>query len=107
MRKPTGRTAKTQKARRRARKGMDWTRVDATTDADVRRQIAEDPDTAPEIHESWLASARLVTPGRKEPISLRVDPDVLAWFRAQGKGYQTRMTAVLRQYVEYQRARKG
>jgi uncharacterized protein (DUF4415 family) len=86
---------------------MDWARVDATTDVDIRRQIAEDLDTAPEIDESWLATARLVTPGRKEPISLRVDPDVLEWFRSQGKGYQTRMTAVLRQYVEYQRARNG
>jgi uncharacterized protein (DUF4415 family) len=36
----------------------------------------------------------------KQAISLRVDPSVLAWFRAQGAGWQTRMTSVLKAYVE-------
>jgi uncharacterized protein (DUF4415 family) len=44
--------------------------------------------------------AIIVTPPAKEAISLRVDQDVLAWFRAGGAGYQTRMNAVLRAYVE-------
>ena len=37
---------------------------------------------------------------RKAMLSLRVDADVLAWFRAQGEGYQTRMNALLRAYME-------
>lgn len=41
---------------------------------------------------------KLVSP--KRPISLRVDPDVLEWFRAQGGGWQTRMNAVLKAYKE-------
>ena len=36
----------------------------------------------------------------KALISLRVDADVLAWFKAQGVGYQTRMNAVLRAFKE-------
>lgn len=38
--------------------------------------------------------------GRKAAISLRVDPDVLEWFKAQGPGYQTRMNAVLRAFKD-------
>ena len=37
---------------------------------------------------------------RKSAISLRVDPEVLSWFKAQGPGYQTRMNAVLRAYKD-------
>ncbi len=37
---------------------------------------------------------------RKAPISLRVDPEVLDWFKAQGPGYQTRINAVLRAFME-------
>lgn len=44
--------------------------------------------------------AVLVPPVLKEPISLRVDQDVLAWFRARGPRYQTRMNAVLRSYMK-------
>ncbi|KAA6461273.1 hypothetical protein DYQ86_11185 [Acidobacteria bacterium AB60] len=41
----------------------------------------------------------------KKPVSLRVDADVLDWFQRQGSGYQTRMNAVLRAYVEEHRSR--
>ena len=63
---------------------------------------------APEIEldETFWQSARLVMPTpRKEAISLRVDQDILDWFRAEGKGYQSRMNAVLRAYVESRRER--
>lgn len=43
----------------------------------------------------------------KEAVSLRVDRDVLAWFRGQGSGYQTRMNAVLRAYVHHRNAGGG
>jgi uncharacterized protein (DUF4415 family) len=46
------------------------------------------------------ASARLVVPEAKQMISLRLDSDILEFFRSQGKGYQTRMNAVLRAYKE-------
>ena len=49
------------------------------------------------------SSARLVVPDVKGAISLRLDADVLAFFKAQGKGYQTRMNAVLRSFMEAQK----
>lgn len=42
----------------------------------------------------------------KKPVSIRLDPDVLAWFKAGGAGYQTRINAVLRAWMEAQKARK-
>jgi len=42
---------------------------------------------------------------RKQPVTLRIDADVLAWFKAKGQGYQTRINAVLREEME--RGRKG
>jgi len=56
----------------------------------------------PEFEVDW-ASAELVEPEPKKLISLRLDPDIIEFFRSQGKGYQTRMNAVLRSYMEAQR----
>ncbi len=81
----------------------DWARVDAMTEKELERAIAADPDAdAPNV--DWT-KARLVLPQRKESIHLRVDPEVLHWFRRQGRGYLTRMNAVLRTY--YEAHRKG
>lgn len=83
------------------RKGKtDWARVDAITERELERSIAADPDA--DVAVDWT-KARLVMPRRKESVHLRVDPDVLAWFRQQGQGYLTRMNAVLRAYMEGQR----
>jgi uncharacterized protein (DUF4415 family) len=81
---------------------VDRERLAATTDEDIRRQIAEDPDTAPELDDAWFARARVVEPVLKGiAISLRVPPDVLEWYKAQGPRYQTRMNEVLRAYKEH------
>jgi uncharacterized protein (DUF4415 family) len=79
----------------------DWARLDATTDDDIARQIASDPDTAPEFSDEMIHRAHWVPAPKKEPISFRVDPDVLAYFRSFGAGYQTRMNQVLRAYMEH------
>jgi uncharacterized protein (DUF4415 family) len=50
--------------------------------------------------------AEIVAP-EKEAISLRVDQDVLEWFRGRGPRYQTRMNAVLRSYVKSMKHKKG
>lgn len=47
------------------------------------------------------ATTELPMPKRKEHTNLRIDADVLAFFRRQGRGYQTRINAVLRSYVEH------
>lgn len=58
-----------------------------------------------DLPEGFWDTAELQEPVPKTAISLRVDADVLAFFRAQGRGYQTRMNAVLKSYVEAQKAR--
>lgn len=57
-----------------------------------------DPDDAMEDID-W-ATAELPLPRRKAHMTLRLDADMLDWFRAQGKGYQTRINAILRKYFE-------
>ena len=81
------------------RKGKtDWARVDALTDKDIAKAVANDPDAAP-IDIDW-SDAVLVIPARKKAISIRVDEDVLDYFKSQGDGYQRRMNAVLRSYMQ-------
>lgn len=67
----------------------------------------EDIDTSdiPELGDDFFRNAQLVMPTGKAQLTLRIDADVVAWFRAQGKGYQSRMNAVLRAYVATQRKR--
>jgi len=82
------------------RKGRtDWERVDRLTDAEIDAAIASDPDAAPALDSAWFKQAKLILPERKEPVSLRVDADVLRWYKDQGPGYQSRMNAVLRQFA--------
>jgi uncharacterized protein (DUF4415 family) len=49
----------------------------------------------------------ILWPGRKKQVTLRLDPDVLSFFRKQGKGYQTTINAVLRTYVQERKRRAG
>ena len=81
----------------------DWRRIDAQTDGDIRRAILADPDAAPEVDAAWFKSARIVMPEPKQAVSLRLDREVMAWFKKQGRGYQTKINAVLRAYVNSQR----
>ena len=64
-------------------------------------ESAMDTSDIPELDESFWETAKLVKPMTKQAISLRVDSDVLDWFKNQGKGYQSLMNAVLRSYVEH------
>jgi len=79
----------------------DWARLDAMSEQELERNIAADPDAV--IGDPDWTRARLVMPQRKESVHLRIDPDVLAWYRQQGEGYLTRMNAVLRAYMDAQR----
>ena len=81
------------------RKGKtDWARVDALTDEDIAKAVANDPDAVP-LDIDW-SDAVLVMPPRKKAISIRVDEDVLDFFKREGEGYQRRMNAVLRSYMQ-------
>jgi uncharacterized protein (DUF4415 family) len=77
----------------------DIARLKATTDEDIARQIAEDPDLQEAENRTWSEPV-FVRPVAKQAISIRVDNDILAFFKAQGAGYQGRMNAVLRQFME-------
>jgi uncharacterized protein (DUF4415 family) len=69
--------------------------IEAIPDAKI------DYSDIPQIDEAFFKAARMVMPsgGQKQPISIRVDDDVLAWFKAKGKGHLSRMNAVLRAYM--------
>ena len=54
----------------------------------------------PQLSETFWKKARLVLPEPKKAISLRIDREVLRWFKAQGQGYQSLMNAVLKSFVE-------
>jgi uncharacterized protein (DUF4415 family) len=86
---------------RRLKNETDFARLDAMTDDDIARAVADDPD-APPLDLDWT-QARLVIPPGKVMVTLRLDRDVLDWFRAQGKGYQTRISQVLRAFYEARR----
>jgi len=75
----------------------DWARLRTLSDTDVTF-TADAPSTTPQDWADALAHRGLPHPARKEQIALRVDADVLAWYRAQGAGWQTRMNAVLRTF---------
>lgn len=54
----------------------------------------------PELTKDFFKSAKLVLPERKATVTMRLDRQVLEWFKSQGRGYQTRINALLRAYME-------
>lgn len=72
----------------------DLKRLDAMTDEEI------DYSDIPEFDEEFLQSVEMkFSPGKKQ-IALRVDTDVLEWMKSQGKGYQSRINAILRAYYD-------
>ena len=92
----------TREQLRRMKGETDWERL--------RREEAEGPYAGPfdpEIDGIEWGEARLVIPQPKKLTSVRLDRDVLDFFKAGGKGYQTRINAVLRAWMEAQKAKAG
>jgi uncharacterized protein (DUF4415 family) len=79
----------------------DSERLRSTTEDEIAAQAREDGTDFPD--DFWDDAVVVLPP--KCAISLRVDADVLTWYRAQGKGYQTRMNRVLRRFMEAQQRR--
>lgn len=88
---------------KRSEKKTNWNRTDKLPDSAIRRAIRSDPDAAPELDAAWFKRAKIVLPQPKKAVSIRLDCDVMEWFRRQGRGYQTRINAVLRSYVDAHR----
>jgi uncharacterized protein (DUF4415 family) len=81
----------------------DWKKVDKLTDAEIDASIRNDPDWSDDWN--W-SDAVLVIPPKKKAISIRVDEDVLDYFKHDGAGYQRRMNAVLRSYMQQKKSKK-
>lgn len=71
----------------------DWERLANMADTDI------DTSDIPELDEEFFRNAQVHLPVGKQLISLRIDRDVLDWFKQQGKGYQTKINAILRAYI--------
>jgi uncharacterized protein (DUF4415 family) len=77
--------------------GTDWNRLSRLTDSQIRRAVKTDPDASLTDASFW-EGARVVMPKAKQAITIRLDADLLEWFRGQER-YQTRINAVLRTYM--------
>ena len=95
--KPNG--SKPKRATRR-RTGTDWARLRRVSAASIRKGIAADPDARATDEQFWKI-AKVVLPTPKEIITMRLDADLLRWFRRE-RGYQTRINAILRAYMEHE-----
>ena len=82
----------------KTRSKTNWTRIDSLSDRDI------DYSEIPELDKDFFRSATLVLPEPKTTVTIRLDQRVLEWFKAKGPGYQTRINALLRAYME---AHKG
>jgi len=73
----------------------DWKRLAKMDDKDI------DTSDIPELDDDFFQKAEIKVPP-KQPVTLRLDSDVLVWFKSQGQGYQTRINKLLRSYMESQ-----
>jgi uncharacterized protein (DUF4415 family) len=80
---------------------MTATEIAATSDRDI------DFSDIPELDDAFWENARLVEPDRTQSITLRIKRSVLEVYKAQGKGYQTRMNAVLESYARSVNSKTG
>jgi uncharacterized protein (DUF4415 family) len=71
----------------------DWARLDSMKDEEI------DTSDSPEWDAAMFANARLLLPEPQKTISIRLENDLIEWYKSLGKGYQTRMKAVLRLYM--------
>jgi uncharacterized protein (DUF4415 family) len=92
----SGKTSKNER-------GTDWNRLRRMNAAAIRQGIESDPDVRPTDAKFWK-DADVVMPRRKMVVTMRLDADLLEWFRRQ-RGYQTRINAILRAYMKANAAR--
>jgi uncharacterized protein (DUF4415 family) len=95
--KPTGKAS----SRTSAKSRTDWKRLRSLSAREIRNAIEKDPEARP-TNASFWKKAKVVLPQPKQIITMRLDADLLKWLRRQ-KGYQTRINAVLRTYMDAQK----
>lgn len=74
----------------------DFNRLRRMRDANI------DDSDIPRLDKSFWKTAKLTTPEPKERLTIRVDRDVVQWLKKAGRGYQTRINAILRSYMNAQ-----
>ena len=100
---PTGKNSR----RKAAEPRTDWNRLRSMTDAQIHATVTQDRDIKATDKAFW-AKAKVVMPRPKRTVTMRLDADLLEWFRSN-QGYQTRINAILRAYMNAQvvRSRHG
>jgi uncharacterized protein (DUF4415 family) len=91
--KPTGKAS--------AKTGTNWKRLRSLSGREIRNAVEKDPEVRPTDPSFWK-KAKVVLPQPKQTVTMRLDADLLRWLRRQ-KGYQTRINAVLRTYMDAQK----
>ena len=76
----------------------DWQRIDLMTDEDI--DLSDCPEITPEQFAKSIVRQGLPINKHKAQVTLRVDSDVLDWFKSQGRGYQTQINSLLRAYMD-------
>lgn len=87
--------------RQRGESRSDWAKAAAMTSEEIEATVAADPDEADMIMD-W-ENATIEMPQPKAVLNMRIDQEVLDYFRNTGKGYQSRINAVLKSYVSRMR----
>ena len=79
----------------------DWERLDAMSDEDI--DLSDCPEVTPELFAKAMVR-RASAVKNKAQVTLKIDSDVLEWFKSQGRGYQTQINTLLRSYMEAHRS---
>ena len=83
----------------------DWNRVDKLRDKDI--DFSDNPEVTAEMFAKAVLRKGLKPAVRKTQVTLRIDEDVLTWFKKQGKGYQTRINSLLKAYKDAHQNKSG
>jgi uncharacterized protein (DUF4415 family) len=83
-------------SKQRTNGATDFKRLRAMPDSSI------DYSDIPRLNKSFWKTAKLTLPEPKDRLTIRVDHDVVTWLKKRGRGYQTRINAILRSYMEAQ-----
>ena len=83
----------------------DWERVDKLQDNEI--DFSDNPEVTPEMFAKAILRKGLKPVVPKSQVTLRIDNDVLTWFKKQGTGYQTRINSLLKAYKEAHQVKSG
>ena len=83
----------------------EWGRIDKLQDDEI--DFSDNPELTPEMFAKAIVRKGLKPVARKSQITLRIDEDVLTWFKKQGIGYQTRINSLLKAYKEAHQIKSG